>query len=181
MSEKRITWKIEKRKISDLKPHPKNPRQFTDKGMDDLEKSIDSIGFAQPVNINQENTILSGHARIKKLEEMGYNEVDVYVPDRTLTPKQEEEIIVRMNANTAGIWDMEKLANEFDLPELEEWGLDIPDLDSDEPEPLEDEVKLQSEFKVTCRTDDVEDVIHFFQLKLKETSFENVAIEINKK
>ena len=76
MSKKRITWKIEKRKLADLKPHPKNPRQFTEKGMKDLENSINSIGFMQPININQDGTILSGHARTLKLQQMGEIEVD---------------------------------------------------------------------------------------------------------
>lgn len=87
---KRITWKVEKRKIEDLKPHPKNPRQFTKKGMKDLENSINSIGFFQPVACNTNNLLLSGHARILKLKELGETEVDVMIPDRTLTPKQEE-------------------------------------------------------------------------------------------
>ncbi len=115
---KRITWKIEKRKLADLKPHPKNPREFTEKGMKDLENSINSIGFMQPININQDGTILSGHARALKLKEMGEIEVDVYVPDRLLTPKQEEEVLVRANANTAGKWDFDILANQFDLAEI---------------------------------------------------------------
>ena len=67
---KRIIWTIEKRKLGDLKPHPNNPRQFTEKGMKDLENSINSIGFMQPININQDGTILSGHARTLKLKEM---------------------------------------------------------------------------------------------------------------
>lgn len=125
---KRITWKIEKRKIEDLKPHSKNPRQFTEKGMKDLENSINSIGFMQPININQDGTILSGHARTLKLKEMGETEVDVYVPDRLLTPKQEEEILVRANSNTAGQWDFDILANEFNLEEINEWGLEVPQI-----------------------------------------------------
>lgn len=129
---KRITWKIEKRKIEDLKPHPKNPRQFTQKGMKDLENSINSIGFMQPININQDGTILSGHARTLKLKEMGETEVDVYVPDRLLTPKQEEEILVRANSNTAGQWDFDILANEFNLEEINEWGLEVPNLEIEE-------------------------------------------------
>jgi len=129
-TEKRIVWKLESRKLSELQPHPQNPRQFTEKGMKDLESSIDSIGFAQPININQNSVILSGHARVLKLQEMGYEEVDVYVPDRVLTPKQEEEILVRMNANTAGEFDYDKLANEFELEDLKEWGLDsLPDIE----------------------------------------------------
>lgn len=126
---KRIVWKIEKRKLADLKPHPKNPRQFTEKGMKDLENSINSIGFMQPININQDGVILSGHARAMKLKEMGELEVDVYVPDRLLTPKQEEEVLVRANANTAGQWDFDILANEFDLAEINEWGLEVPNME----------------------------------------------------
>ncbi len=139
MVKKRITWQIEKRKLVDLKPHPKNPRQFTDKGMKDLENSINSIGFMQPININQDGTILSGHARTLKLKEMGEIEVDVYVPDRLLTPKQEEEVLVRANANTAGQWDFEILANEFDIDEINEWGLEVPDIEVEELEAKEDD------------------------------------------
>jgi len=136
---KRISWKIEKRKLADLKPHPKNPRQFTDKGMKDLENSINSIGFMQPININQDGTILSGHARAMKLKQMGEIEVDVYVPDRLLTPKQEEEVLVRANANTAGQWDWDLLANEFEDFELVEWGLEIPTIETEELEAKEDD------------------------------------------
>lgn len=127
---KRITWKIEKRKLKDLKPHPKNPRQFTEKGLKDLENSINSIGFMQPININQDCTILSGHGRTLKLKEMGETEVDVYVPDRMLTPKQEEEVLVRANANTAGKWDWDLLANNFEIEEINEWGLEVPDVEN---------------------------------------------------
>lgn len=127
---KQIIWKVEKRKIEELKPHSKNPRIFTEKGMKDLKNSIDSIGFAQPININQDNTILSGHARLKTLELQGIKEVDVYVPDRLLTPKQEEEVLVRMNANTAGQWDFDILANQFELEEISDWGLSIPQVEN---------------------------------------------------
>lgn len=153
--EKRIGWKLERRKLSELKPHSKNPRQFTEKGMKDLESSIDSIGFAQPINVNKEGTILSGHARVLKLQEMGYDEVDVYVPDRTLTPKQEEEILVRMNANTAGQFDYDKLANEFELPELKDWGLELPDIEELEPQETvgDDEVPEEPIKPITVRGD----------------------------
>ena len=138
---KRITWKIEKRKLKDLKPHPKNPREFTQKGMKDLENSINSIGFMQPININQDCTILSGHGRALKLKEMGETEVDVYVPDRMLTPKQEDEVLVRANANTAGQWDWDLLANNFELEEINDWGLEVPDMniEAEELEAKEDD------------------------------------------
>jgi hypothetical protein len=123
----KISWNLEKRNINDLIPHEKNPRIFTEKGLKDLEKSFKKIGMAQPININQDGTILSGHARITKLKELGETEIDVYVPSKALSEKEQEEVLIRMNANTAGQWDYDKLANEFELPELNEWGLEIPD------------------------------------------------------
>ena len=47
---KKITWKVEKRKLSEITPHKDNPRTFTEKGMKDLEKSFKAIGFAQAKN-----------------------------------------------------------------------------------------------------------------------------------
>jgi DNA modification methylase len=135
----KIIWKTEKRKIAELIPHPKNPRVFTKKGMKDLEKSIKNIGMAKPINITKDGIILSGHARIMKLKEIGENEVDVYVPNVDLSEKQQDEIIVRMNANTAGEWDFDKLANEFELLDLTEWGLEIPQIESLELEAEEDD------------------------------------------
>lgn len=173
MAKKRITWKIEKRKLADLKPHPKNPRQFTEKGMKDLENSINSIGFMQPININQDGTILSGHARTLKLKEMGETEVDVYVPDRLLTPKQEEEVLVRANANTAGQWDFEILANEFEDFQLQEWGLEIPvmeDLQGEkEDKDLSDDLKSRYILEIECDSEAEQEILYnrFLGEKLK--------------
>ncbi len=131
-SNNRIIWNRETKKLKNLIPHKNNPRNFTEKGMKDLENSINSIGFMQPININQNGTILSGHARVLKLKEMGEQEVDVYIPNRLLTPKQEEEVLIRANANTAGKWDWDLLGNDFDLGELDDWGLEVPDVNIEE-------------------------------------------------
>ena len=178
MSKKRITWKIEKRKLADLKPHSKNPRQFTEKGMKDLENSINSIGFMQPININQDGTILSGHARTLKLQQMGEIEVDVYVPDRLLTPKQEEEVLVRANANTAGQWDFDILANEFEDFELVEWGLEIPQIEDADLSDKNKEIDIDnldtSECKIVFKFDAImyESIIARIKKLKEENNFE---------
>jgi hypothetical protein len=178
---KRITWKIEKRKLADLKPHPKNPRQFTEKGMKDLENSINSIGFMQPININQDGTILSGHARAMKLKQLGDTEVDVYVPDRMLTPKQEEEVLVRANANTAGQWDFDILANQFEDFELTDWGMDIPqvsNVDFDSFFEQNDEEKdIKNKIILEYTKEEYNQVIDAFA-KYKGKSKENVIWEL---
>lgn len=170
---KKITWKIEKRKLADLKPHPKNPRQFTEKGMKDLEKSINSIGFFQPVACNTDGLLLSGHARILKLKELGETEVDVMIPDRTLTPKQEEEVLIRANANTAGQWDFDILANEFDIDEITDWGLEVPNINLEDEEKeindLSDNLKSKYILEIECDSEAEQEILYnrFLGEKLK--------------
>jgi hypothetical protein len=133
-----ITWKIEKRKLADLIGYDKNPRKFTDKGLKDLKASLERLGDANIITINADNTILGGHARATVMNQLGYEEVDVKVPNILLDEKAVEEIVIRLNANTAGEWDLDMLEAEFDLDELHEWGLDVefnPDIDlGDVPE-----------------------------------------------
>jgi ParB-like chromosome segregation protein Spo0J len=119
-----ITWKIEKRKLSDLIGYDKNPRKFTEKGLQDLKKSLERLGDANIITINADNTILGGHARATVMNQLGYEEVDVKVPNTLLDEKAVQEIVVRLNANTAGEWDLDRLEADFDLDDLEEWGLD---------------------------------------------------------
>lgn len=120
-----ITWKIEKRKLSELNGYDKNPRKFTEKGLTDLKNSLESLGDANIITINADNTILGGHARATVMNQLGYDEVDVKVPTELLNEEQVQEIVIRLNANTAGEWDLDKLETEFDLDELHEWGLDV--------------------------------------------------------
>jgi hypothetical protein len=187
MSEKRIKWHVEKRALSSLVPYDKNPRVITEQGLDDLSNSFDEIGFAQPININLDNTILSGHARVQCLKSEDANqEVDVYVPDRELTAKQEEAVIVRMNKNVAGKWDFDILANEFDLEDLKEWG--FKDFELCENDNWESDIKsvenvdshtdgIEGKIKITCSMDDKDAVLFYLKDKLMETSFNGVHIE----
>ncbi len=129
-----INWNIEKRSIDDLIGYDKNPRKFTDKGLKDLKKSLQNCGDANIITINTDNTVLGGHARLTVMKQLGYKEVDVKVPTKKLNDKQVQEVVVRLNANTAGEWDLDKLEADFNLDELQEWGLDIQFETEEEPQ-----------------------------------------------
>jgi hypothetical protein len=149
IDDKRIKWNFKLMPLAKLNPHSKNPRIISDDRLKELQNSFDDIGFAQPININQDGTILSGHARFYQLQKEGVHTVACYVPDRLLTPKQEEVVIIRMNKNIAGEWDFEKLINEFDPTDLLEWGFNeneltqaiiLPPIDPDDiPDPTEED------------------------------------------
>lgn len=125
---KRIVWHLETVDINKLKPYDKNPRIITEQGLNQLAESFNEIGMCQPIVVNTDYTILSGHARWQQLKKERYYEVSVMVPDRNLTPKQEEAVIIRMNKNTAGQWDFDKLSNEFNIDDLLEWGFNEKEL-----------------------------------------------------
>lgn len=141
-----INWKIEKRNIEELQGYDKNPRKFTEKGLKDLKKSLQNCGDANIITINADNTVLGGHARLTVMKQLGYTEVDVKVPDELLNEKQVQEVVVRLNANTAGEWDLDKLQADFNVDELNEWGLDIEFTElEEEKEIIEDEVPEEVE------------------------------------
>jgi len=115
---------IEKKKISDLKPAPYNPRKSSDKQEANLKKSLEKFGVVEPIVFNkQTGHIVGGHFRIRELKKLGYKEVDCVIVD--LSEDDEKELNIRLNANT-GDWDFDKLANEWDARQLTEWGIDFP-------------------------------------------------------
>jgi DNA modification methylase len=126
-----MKWKTEKRKISDLTEWKGNPRILTEKGMADLKKSIQKFGCAEPLVINVDGTICGGHGRKKILEALGIKEVDCYVPERPLTPAEFKELNIRLNKNIAGEFDFDILANDFEIPDLIEWGFTEEELSID--------------------------------------------------
>lgn len=124
MSEQKIKWSLERRAIKSLVPYEHNPRIIKGKKFEDLKKSIDKFGMAEPIIINTDSVIIGGHARFYALQSENVEWVDCYVPDRTLDEKEVKELNIRLNKNVAGEWDFEILANEFGMEDLKEWGFD---------------------------------------------------------
>src|SRR3990167_1085583 len=100
-----MNWHIKKRKLSDLKPYPDNPRIIKGKPFEDLKKSVDKFGLAEPLCVNTDLTIIGGHARYYALEAQGATELDCYMPERQLNDKEVQELNIRLNRNIAGEWN----------------------------------------------------------------------------
>lgn len=115
--------KIEKKKISDLKPAPYNPRQSTAKQESNLKKSLEKFGVVEPIIWNkQTGYIVGGHFRVRELKKLGFKEIDCVIVD--LNEEDEKELNIRLNANI-GAWDYDILANVWNSEQLDEWGLDV--------------------------------------------------------
>lgn len=119
---------IEKKKISDLKPAPYNPRKSNEKQEANLKKSLEKFGVVEPIVVNKRTGyIVGGHFRIRELKKLGYKEVDCVIVD--LNEDDEKELNIRLNANT-GEWNWEELNLNWNVDELEEWGVDVPNWDN---------------------------------------------------
>jgi len=118
--------KIEQIKASKLKPATYNPRQISTKQFKDLSKSIATFGLVDPIIVNKDFTVIGGHQRLKVLNEMQTDTIPCVVLD--LSKEKERELNVRLNKNT-GDFDIDILANEFDIDELVDWGFKHIDLD----------------------------------------------------
>ena len=123
---------IETKKIKDLKHAPYNPRKSNERQEQHLKASLEKFGVVEPVVFNkQTGFIVGGHFRVRELKKLGYKEIDCVIVD--LNEEDEKELNIRLNANT-GEWNIEDLQTNWNIAELNEWGLEIPDFNSLEAE-----------------------------------------------
>ena len=140
---------IEKVKISQVKNNPNNPRVIKNNDFNKLVKSIKESPWMlqlRSIIVNDDNIVLGGNQRLRACKEAGLKEVYI-IKASSLTEEQQREFIVKDNLSS-GEWDWDALANEFEIEDLEDWGLDLPvDLKVEELEAEEDDYEMPDEIK----------------------------------
>jgi len=119
-------------KISDVKVNPNNPRLIKDDKFAKLVKSIQDFPQMlkiRPIVVNSDMVVLGGNMRLKACKEAGLKEVPIIVADE-LTEDQQKEFLIKDNVS-GGEWDWQMIANEWDAEQLNEWGLDIPEFETE--------------------------------------------------
>lgn len=151
----RITWTAGRRKLKDLKPWERNPRQITKEQARRLAESFDEFGQVETIAISPTDDVYNGHQRLAVLMEKhgGDYEVEVRISSRALTEKEREKLTVYLHKGAAGEWNFDALANGFEVDELIEWGFRPEELGIVEPLPefkeYTEEVENEVEF-ITC-------------------------------
>jgi site-specific DNA-methyltransferase (adenine-specific) len=89
--------------------------------------------------------VLGGNMRLKALKELKYKEVPIIIADE-LSEDQQKEFLIKDNLGY-GEWDWDMIANEWDLPMLEDWGMDLPTdfTTQEELEAVEDDFDIPDE------------------------------------
>jgi ParB-like chromosome segregation protein Spo0J len=98
--------------LSELIPYANNPR-FNDDAVEDVLESINQCGALDPIEIDENNVILSGHTRLKAMLRRGDKAADVI---RYTGLSEEQKTKYRLLTNKTGekaTWDFSKLADDM--------------------------------------------------------------------
>jgi len=120
-------------KLKDIKPNPNNPRVLRDDKFQKLKQSITEFPkmlSLRPIVIDENNVVLGGNMRLRALQELGFTDIDEAWVKRSsdLTEDEKKRFIIADNV-AFGEWDWDTLANDWEVVDLEAWGLDIPQFD----------------------------------------------------
>ena len=142
-------------KLNNIKNNPNNPRIIKDDKFKKLVKSLDefpSMMIKRPLvcvtDVDGKIYPLGGNMRLKALKELKY----IDIPDNWImmadewTEEQRKEFVIKDNVGF-GEWDWDDLANNWDTEKLEEWGLDIPNFETQVLEAEEDDYEIPDEIK----------------------------------
>ena len=122
---------IKKVKITEVISNPNNPRLIKDDKFKKLVKSIQDFPDmlnVRPIVVNKDMVVLGGNMRLKAIKQAGIKEINVDIVD--WNEQQQKEFIVKDNVGY-GEWDWNDLANNWDAEELTDWGLDIPNFNTE--------------------------------------------------
>ena len=118
--------------ISKLNPAEYNPRKQLksgDKEYESIKQSIEEFGFADPVVVNSDMTIIGGHQRLTVAAALGYTEIPCAIVDVDKT--QEKALNIALNKIT-GEWNKELLADL--IKELQDADFDMGKTGFEPPE-----------------------------------------------
>jgi DNA modification methylase len=133
---------------------PKNPRFIRDERFKKLVKSLEDNPEMLPArellvyNYDGELIVIGGNMRLRAAKELGLKQIPCKILE-DLTSEQIRAIVIKDNVSF-GSDDFESLSNEWDSLELEEWGMELPEM----PEELQLEAEEDNyEIPETIQTD----------------------------
>lgn len=162
--------------IAAIKPNQENPRFIRDEKFKKLVRSIKEFPEmldARPLVIDENNVVLGGNMRLKALQAAGVTEVPV---KQVLgwTEEQKKEFIIKDNLSY-GEWDYEMIANHWEQEQLQDWGMDIPEIEieEEEPEAFDDDYQEPEDLFVDVKEGDIIQIGEHWMACLDSTKTEN--------
>lgn len=166
---------------------PSNPRFIRDEKFEKLKQSIKD--HPQMLDLREvivydnvfQKVIIAGNMRWKACSELGHKTIPIKLLASN-TPKEYLRAIVIKDNVGFGQDDFEMLANEWDLEELDRWGMEIPNIHfADDPEeestgPVKALITITVPSQLLPKIDKIEDAI----AKLVDERYLGCTVKISK-
>lgn len=113
--------------IEDIIPYENNPR-INDDAVADVVESIKQCGELDPIEVDENNVILSGHTRLKAYKELGYDSISVLRITGLTEPQKRKYRLLTNKTGEVAAWDFDKLGLELEGLDFDgfDFGFDMP-------------------------------------------------------
>lgn len=149
------------RNITEIKPNPKNPRVIKDEkfaklvqSLKDFPEMLEKRPLVCFTDTDGKLVVLGGNMRLKAAKEVGLKKLPVMLAD-DWNEEQKQQFLIKDNVGF-GEWNWEELQQDWDVQQLGEWGLDVPQW-ANNSEDIEDIENIESfnesvNFTIKCES-----------------------------
>jgi hypothetical protein len=157
------------RQITDIKPNPKNPRVIKDEkfaklvqSLKDFPEMLEKRPLVCFTDTDGKLVVLGGNMRLKAAKEIGLKKLPIVLAD-DWTEEQKQQFLIKDNVGF-GEWNFEELKADWDVQQLEEWGLDVPNWAAglDVNNMTDENVDIEEEFDPIGTMDGKQRVVFLF-------------------
>ncbi len=158
--------KLQKLKLTDVKPYENNPRK-NDEAVNAVAESIRQCSYITPIIVDENHVIIAGHTRYKALLALGLEGVECLICEELSEEQKKKYRYLDNKTGEKATWDLMKLEVELEGLDLE--GFDFfgmaealpvdsdgagagadPDKELDGTTEIDAEVFGDEEFKYEC-------------------------------
>lgn len=133
--------------LKDLKFDKRNYRIHTEKNKQLIKRSIDNYGLGRSIVVDNENCIIGGNGVVSQLDENTKVKVIETTGDELVVvkridlstddPKRKGLAVMENTTSDSGEMDNALLSEDFDISDLDEFGVEIPEVELQDEEPKE--------------------------------------------
>ena len=102
--------KIENISVDKIIPYKNNPR-INDDAVAGVVESIKQCGELDPIEVDENNIILSGHTRLKAYNQLGYDSISVLRITGLTEPQKRKYRLLTNKTGEKAEWDFDKNVN----------------------------------------------------------------------
>lgn len=180
MEVKEIEIRILRPNNGEIDGLPRNPRKISKKQLEKLKKSLadapEMLRLRELICVEHPDgpVVIAGNQRLEAAKDLGWETLPCKVLPADTDPAKLREYAIKDNL-PFGEDDWEVIASDWDTAELEEWGMSVPDMDSDfcDIKEIADFVTTL-DFRVICKdTKDMEDLQGLLKTTGKKMKYED--------